>query len=183
MTVDIAAECAAFAVVVLSARRSGLTLTDYFGLTAPRGRYVLACAAALIAPVFVGLILPPAIGLHISDGTRAPDPFASPVTTLIVLRWFSSGVMAPLWEEALMRGFLYRGLAASRLGPAGAIVVTAVLWALMHLGSGRSWIGIAEMTLAGLLFDWLRWRTGSLLPTTAVHAANNLLMLALIALL
>ena len=49
------------------------------------------------------------------------------------LLWLALVVGAPLFEETFFRGFLFKGLAASRLGTIGAIVLTAALWASIHL--------------------------------------------------
>lgn len=40
-------------------------------------------------------------------------------------------VIAPLTEEVVFRGFMYRGL-ADRWGAAPAVLITAGLWALAH---------------------------------------------------
>ena len=44
------------------------------------------------------------------------------------------GIGAPLSEELLFRGFLFSGLAKSKLGLLGAGVLTSLLWTLLHLG-------------------------------------------------
>ena len=41
---------------------------------------------------------------------------------------------APLFEELWFRGFLFPALAQSKLGVAGAAMVSSGLWALLHLG-------------------------------------------------
>jgi len=37
-----------------------------------------------------------------------------------------------LFEELFFRGFLFRGLSSSFMGPVGAVLVTSALWALIH---------------------------------------------------
>jgi len=46
--------------------------------------------------------------------------------------WIRYAVVAAVFEELFFRGLLYRGLAESRLGVAGAVVVTAAVFALLH---------------------------------------------------
>ena len=54
---------------------------------------------------------------------------------------FAFVVLAPVGEETLFRGFLYKGIAASRAGPIGAIMVSSLVFALLHvnmIGTGSS---------------------------------------------
>ena len=44
------------------------------------------------------------------------------------LLWLAVVVSAPLAEEALFRGFLFKGILHSRLGGSGAVVLTAFIW-------------------------------------------------------
>ena len=74
-------------------------------------------------------------------------------------------------EEIAFRGFLFRGLSASRLGIAGTLLVTSAAWALMHVQ--YDWLGIAQIFLLGLLLGWLRWASGSTLLTIALHVMAN----------
>jgi membrane protease YdiL (CAAX protease family) len=78
----------------------------------------------------------------------------------------------PLVEEALFRGLLLPGLAASRLGPVGAIGLTSVAWALMHLQYEPFYL-IQAMAI-GVTLGWLRLRSGSTLLTVLLHALVNL---------
>ncbi|KAB2938735.1 MAG: CPBP family intramembrane metalloprotease [Hyphomicrobium sp.] len=81
------------------------------------------------------------------------------------------GLGAPLSEELLFRGFLFSGLAKSRLGVAGTGVLTAVLWTALHFG--YSVFGLIEVLAIGLYFSWLLVRTGSVWVTIFCHAVYN----------
>lgn len=81
------------------------------------------------------------------------------------------GVGAPLSEEFLFRGFLFSGLAKSRLGLLGTGIVTTFLWTLLHFG--YSIFGLIEVFAIGLYFSWLLARTGSLWVTIFCHAVYN----------
>jgi hypothetical protein len=78
---------------------------------------------------------------------------------------------APLSEELLFRGFLFGALAQSRLGSAGAALISSAAWAALH--AGYSLVGLAEVFTIGLLLSWLLWRTGSLRVTIFCHAVYN----------
>jgi membrane protease YdiL (CAAX protease family) len=80
-------------------------------------------------------------------------------------------VLAPAGEEVLFRGFLYKGLAASRAGPAVAIVVSAIGWALLHIQ--YDWYGVVSIGAVGLYLGFVRYKTGSLPVTMLLHAIGN----------
>jgi len=80
-------------------------------------------------------------------------------------------VVAPLVEETFFRGFLLKGLAESRAGPAVAVVLTSALWAVIHLQ--YDWFGMAAIFVAGLLLGTVRLRTGSTWLAVLLHALMN----------
>ena len=86
------------------------------------------------------------------------------------------GLVAPLSEELTVRGFLYRGFAASRLGPAGAILLTSALWASIHVQ--YDWFFIGEVFALGVILGWMRYRSGSTWLTVILHGAYNLIAVA-----
>ena len=87
------------------------------------------------------------------------------------LFWIAAVVAAPLFEEVMFRGLLFRGFQASFLGTGGTVVLTAVLWAVMHIQYNLYGMGFIAAT--GILFGLARARTGSLLVPMALHAALN----------
>lgn len=92
--------------------------------------------------------------------------------------WFGLlviGIGAPLSEELLFRGLLLPALAKSRLGFWGAALVSSALWTSLHMN--YSAVGLAEVFVAGLLFAWLLWRTGSLRVTIVCHGLYNALII------
>ena len=96
-------------------------------------------------------------------------------------RWLTVVVIAlgaPVSEEILFRGFLLPALAQSKLGFLGASLITTLAWSSLHLG--YSLAGLIEVTLIGLIFCWVLWRTANLWITIACHAAYNGLLLALL---
>jgi len=81
-------------------------------------------------------------------------------------------VAAPVSEELFFRGFLFRGLAASRLGAVGTILATAAVFAVVHLQYDG--FGVATIAVAGVFLGVARWQTGSTTLTIALHAFQNL---------
>ena len=89
------------------------------------------------------------------------------------LIWLAMVVGAPLGEEILFRGFMFEGLLHSRIGARGAVLLTSLVWASIHLQ--YDFAGVAEIFACGLLLGWVRLRTGSLYLTMLLHATMNLI--------
>ena len=87
------------------------------------------------------------------------------------LFWIAAILAAPLFEEVMFRGLLFRGFQASFLGTGGTVVLTAILWAAMHLQYNL--YGMGFIAAVGILFGIARARTGSLLVPMTLHAALN----------
>ena len=81
-------------------------------------------------------------------------------------------VAAPITEELFARGFLYRGWSETFLRPAGAIVLSSLVWTALHLQ--YDWFFLGEVFSIGLLLGYLRYRSGSIWLTILLHGLNNL---------
>jgi membrane protease YdiL (CAAX protease family) len=80
-------------------------------------------------------------------------------------------VVAPIVEEMLFRGLLYRGLEA-KMGALATIGITSVLFGMVHyLGFG--WPRAVATGCLGLLFGVIRWRTGNTTAAMVTHATIN----------
>jgi len=77
-------------------------------------------------------------------------------------------VVPAFFEELLFRGVLLPGL-ARRYGNASAVILSSVLFGVLHLTSAA----VIYATLGGLLFAYLRLRTGSLWVPIAAHFGVN----------
>jgi membrane protease YdiL (CAAX protease family) len=81
-------------------------------------------------------------------------------------------IAAPVSEELMARGFLYRGWSETFLRPAGAIVLSSLAWTSLHLQ--YDWFFFGEVFSIGLLLGYWRYRTGSTWLTILLHGLNNL---------
>jgi membrane protease YdiL (CAAX protease family) len=81
-------------------------------------------------------------------------------------------VIAPAGEEAMFRGFLFRGWVRSPRSVWPAIVVISILWAMLHIQ--YDWTGVLQIFVVGLFLGWMRARSGSLVLTFLLHALFNL---------
>jgi membrane protease YdiL (CAAX protease family) len=104
--------------------------------------------------------------LELFDGSQIFQHQSKPELVVIVL---GLGVAAPVCEEFFFRGLLQRAL-MTRLEPPMAIVVSAVVFSGFHLDP----VGLLARFELGVLFGLLAWRSGSVWPGIAAHAANNL---------
>lgn len=105
--------------------------------------------------------------------------------------WISAGKSAPLlllpvalaltsvFEELFVRGFLQGALARTRLGPWGAIAVTALLFSALH--GPQDAFRFADVFSSGVLLGLARHHTGSAYAGIAPHLAGNFKVLAMIA--
>jgi len=86
--------------------------------------------------------------------------------------WVAVIIAGPLFEESFFRGFLFKGLESSFMGPIGAVLVAASFWAAIHMQYDLYEMGI--IFCLGLLLGAARVFTGSLLVPLGLHAAANL---------
>lgn len=90
---------------------------------------------------------------------------------LFALVFPSVAIGAPLVEEIIFRGQLFSALSRTRLGVAGTTLVTASLWAVLHVS--EPWLSIGLIFMMGLIFGYLMYRFGSLWVVIAAHGLWN----------
>ena len=95
---------------------------------------------------------------------------------IVPLYWFALIFMAPLFEEAYFRGFLFEGLRTSPLRGWGAVIVTSFLWMLVHIQ--YDWYGLLTIAILGIIIGTARLKTGSIGVAFALHVLNNLMAMA-----
>ena len=78
-------------------------------------------------------------------------------------------VMGPIVEEIGFRGLVLGGLLKTRCRPWIAILISALVFALLHGFGAHS----VTAVLFGILVGWLYWRTGSIIPGIIIHITNN----------
>ncbi len=89
------------------------------------------------------------------------------------LFFLTLAITGPLIEELMFRGFLFSGFSSSFLRPAGAIIVTSLIWAALHYFSGGLFHMI-YLIIPGLLVGVARYRTNSLFTPIMMHSLVNL---------
>ena len=158
--------------------RKGISVFDYLGLKrVPTKQLVRWCIALL------------ALGV-LSDGLSTllgrplvPEVIVESYKTAWFppLFWFAIIVLAPLNEEIFFRGFLFVGLSRSRMGSQGAILLTSLLWSVVHFQ--YDWYGVASIFASGLLLGYARMKTNSIIPAILMHSLLNLVATIQVAIL
>jgi len=114
-----------------------------------------------------------AFGVEPAAGpTLIKAPFNMHTMIGLASLWFGMVVAAPIVEEMIFRGLMYRGLAESRIGVVGAMLITSILFGLAHY-YGFGWPRVIATGVAGLLFVWLRWYYGNTSIGMVAHAVTN----------
>lgn len=90
------------------------------------------------------------------------------------------GLWVPFAEELFFRGFMLPAL-AGQMGTRWAAVISSSLFAVGHL-TPFSAGAVVPALVAGLLFSWLYFRTGSILPSILAHSAQNSLAITVLVL-
>lgn len=165
-------QIAAVLLTLLAARAFGGQPRAVLALAPPAGglSVYLGAFALMVALTSAFTVVVWALDPETVAGDLAPFTglLTSPVWWLALL---AIGVGAPLMEELIFRGFLFSALAQSRLGVAGASLVTSAAWTVLH--ASYSLAGLAEVFAIGLFFAWVVWRTGSVRVTSFCHGAYN----------
>jgi membrane protease YdiL (CAAX protease family) len=141
-----------------------------FGLR--RAPLVAAAGTALLAVIgfflFEG-IYSAVVNPH-NPQTIVQDLGANTSTTLLVTGAVVVIVVAPICEETFFRGFLYRVLRL-RMGFLLAASIDGLIFGAVH----GSLVILPVLAVLGFALCWVYERTGSILPTIAIHAVNNTL--------
>lgn len=78
-------------------------------------------------------------------------------------------LLVPIFEEIGFRGVLLGGLLRAKWHRWLAIPLSAMVFAVFHM-SPLTFLGL---TLGGIIYGWLFWRTKSLIPSMICHIVNN----------
>lgn len=85
------------------------------------------------------------------------------------LGYFVVGLFAPLTEELVFRGAILKALLQWKPNPWVGIVISALLFALVHMNPAQ----MPHAVLVGLLLGWMYYRTDSIIPGVVYHWVNN----------
>ena len=159
------------ALLMLMARQTGAGAADYLGLIRPRRADVVMGIVAIVAFILVGNAVSWLLGQNIVTGFQHDIYRSAGAAGMLPLLWLVVVVVTPVNEELLFRGFLFRGWHRTPRDAWIVIIVTALLWAVIHVQYDLYVIG--QVFVCGLILGWFRWATGSTLLTILMHALVN----------
>ena len=165
-----AVQIAFFALLI---RLRGWPVAKYLGSAIPSLRAVLVCLALLAALVFL------------SDGAMAllgrnPVPEFQIVAYrtaqkegALALLFATIVLLAPITEEIMFRGFVFRGLVRRPTQAPYMILVISLAFAIIH--QQYDLIGLTQVLAMALLLGWARYLSGSILLSIMMHVLANLI--------
>ena len=90
----------------------------------------------------------------------------------IAFLFLSVAIVTPIAEELFFRGYLLDAINRKH-GDWTAIIWSSILFGLVHVSP----FVIGSAFMGGIIYGWIRMRTGSLLPSIACHMMWNMLAL------
>jgi uncharacterized protein len=159
-------------VVALAARRPGWSVAEYLGLVRPATRDAVM-ALLILVPFLLGYdALTYLLGRDIVTPFQVDTYRSARDAGMLPLFWFALVIAAPVAEEIVFRGFLFRGWVRSERTALPVVVLISLLFAAIHMQ--YDWFGVLQVFFIGLVFGFVRWRTGSTLLTILMHVLANL---------
>lgn len=156
----------------IATRLSRTPFADYLALRWTSWRMLAVGVASMVMLMVVWEIISRVAGRESSPGFMMDVLKTARADGALWLLVFAFCVAAPITEEFFARGFLYRGWSESFLGVGGAILLSSVVWTLMHMQ--YSWFFLAQVFSIGLLLGYLRYLSGSTWLVVVLHGLNNL---------
>lgn len=158
----------------------GLNLVSAFGLSLGKVKFrnFFALTSALLALELIGLMAigwgtwKLGLGGHWAQGIQERLVFGP--TETVIFSMINIIVWTPIFEEIGFRGLLYTSF-RQRLSPTMAIVISAILFSLLHL---KSINGFLSIFWSGLILAYAYEKYRSLLPGILIHSVGNLLYLS-----
>jgi membrane protease YdiL (CAAX protease family) len=163
---------AVLAVLWLATRMARVRFADYLALRGASWSNLLIGIVALIVLIAGWDLLARAVGHDVTPGFMVDVLKSARADGALWLLVIAFAVAAPVTEELMVRGFLYRGWSESAIGPLGAIVLSSLVWTAMH-AQYYDWFLFSEVMSIGLLLGYMRYRSNSTWLTIIMHGINN----------
>jgi CAAX protease family protein len=159
------------AMLALAASAKG-NVAEYLGYKLPSRGELVFSIVVLAVMIAAGDAVSWLAGRNVVDRFQSDIYQSAKNVSLLPLLLVAIAVLVPISEETLFRGFLMRGWLRSSRSAWPAILVTAGLFAIIHVQ--YDWFLIGQVFAFGVLFGWARWATGSTILTVVLHAIVNL---------
>ena len=115
-------------------------------------------------------VVGPSLGVDEMDESMVQMAESTDFAILLIL---GVVIAAPLVEEFMFRGVLYRGWRESKMGLVGTLVLTSFIWTSLHIQYPP--VILAYLFLFGIILGIAREWTGNLWVPVWMHFVNNAL--------
>lgn len=158
--------------------RHGYSIKDYFCFNSVGRHHYFKWLFAVLVLVLFSDSLSVLLGKPVVPEVMV-DIYAT--AQLKTLLWFAVIIVAPLNEEIVFRGFVFKGIQNSRVGVIGAILISSLLWSALHIQYDA--YGIGQVFVSGLLLGAARFKSNSIYVPITMHALMNLIAIVEVAVL
>jgi membrane protease YdiL (CAAX protease family) len=158
--------------LVLAIQLLGSNVRDYLALDVPHLRDVAIAVAALAATIAAADAVTFALGKELVPAFQIELHRTAREEGVLPWLWLAIIVVAPVGEELLFRGFMFRGFVHEPRDALPGIVIISLIWSMLHVQ--YDWFGVSQVLVVGLLFGFVRWRTGSTTLAILMHVLLNL---------
>jgi membrane protease YdiL (CAAX protease family) len=161
--------------LVLAARLTGTDILSYFGLIVPRWRATAVAIAVLAGWIVLSDIVMRAIGHDFVLPVQLDIYRSAQAHGTLVWLLLGVNVAAPIGEELVFRGFLFRGFVhepCDGIHGLPGILVIALIWSLLHIQ--YDWFDIGIVFGFGVILGYVRLYTGSTILVILLHMLSNL---------
>ena len=163
-------------IILFIKARKGAGIAEYLGLKRISVKKILVALAIMLG----FLVLSEGFGVLLGRPPHAEYLDMYKTSVWPALLWIAFIIFGPIFEETLFRGFLFEGFRQSRIGAIGAVGLTALGWALLHVQ--YDFYDIATIFVMGIVLGIVRLKTDSLWSPLIMHAFANLVTMILVAL-
>jgi membrane protease YdiL (CAAX protease family) len=154
----------------MAGRRKVSTATAYFGFDKrPSKKSFINFNLALLGYFVFSYFASNALGIETPQSMI--DIYNT--TDYLFLLFIVVVIVAPLFEELIFRGFMFKGLKHSPLGITGTIIFTSILFTLFHVGQYDFTI-LAILFPLAVILGLSRYKSGSIYLPIYLHFMNNL---------
>jgi membrane protease YdiL (CAAX protease family) len=158
--------------LVLAIQLLGTNVLAYLGLDVPHPRVVVIAVLALAVAIAAADAITFALGKDLVPAFQIELHRTAREEGSLPWLWLAIIVAAPVGEELLFRGFMFRGFVHEPRDALPGILIISLIWSMLHVQ--YDWFGTAQVFAIGVLFGFVRWRSGSTTLAILMHVLLNL---------
>jgi membrane protease YdiL (CAAX protease family) len=120
---------------------------------------LLSLVYSLIALAMEKQMLQPWLVYAYTNGSNLP------------LLWLIVGVVVPVSEELLFRGYLFSAAINANLSKVGAVIASTFIWTSVHFD--QELLLLSQIVMLGILLGWSRLATNGIFVPIVLHVISN----------